>query len=266
MEQRVTTEQVYIERSGAGPDLVLLHGWGLNGGVWPQALCDTLSEHFRLHRVDLPGFGHSRDCLPDEYTLQSLVELLLPQLPERACWLGWSLGGMVAMQAALSYPERVSRLITVASSPCFVTGDDEAHWPAMPVANLEKFSAGLLADPAQILSRFIALQAMGSPDAKLQTRSLRQVVLSRPEPAEAALAGGLSILADADLRPALGQLTQPWLRLYGRLDALVPRRHQAAMDMLHPTSVSHCFPRAGHAPFLSHPEAFVGQVQRFFAA
>ncbi|MDX1266111.1 MAG: alpha/beta fold hydrolase, partial [Oceanisphaera sp.] len=50
---------VYVERRGRGPDLVLLHGWGMNGAVW-QGLAPRLEADFRLHLVDLPVFGHSR--------------------------------------------------------------------------------------------------------------------------------------------------------------------------------------------------------------
>ncbi|HRA24442.1 MAG TPA: alpha/beta fold hydrolase, partial [Usitatibacteraceae bacterium] len=49
---------LHVELAGQGPDLVLLHGWGLHGGVW-QGLARELAPAFRLHLVDLPGHGHS---------------------------------------------------------------------------------------------------------------------------------------------------------------------------------------------------------------
>ena len=49
---------VSVERFGQGPDLVLLHGWGMNGAVW-HGIAQELAAHYRLHLVDLPGFGNS---------------------------------------------------------------------------------------------------------------------------------------------------------------------------------------------------------------
>ena len=51
---------MHIETVGQGPDLVLIHGWALHGGVFAP-LVARLSGRFRLHLVDLPGHGHSRD-------------------------------------------------------------------------------------------------------------------------------------------------------------------------------------------------------------
>ncbi|MFP4076237.1 MAG: alpha/beta fold hydrolase, partial [Halochromatium sp.] len=81
------------------PTLVLLHGWGMNNGVW-DALPASISERFHLHPIELPGHGnapfqsHWRD-LPD------WADAVLAQAPEQAIWLGWSLGALVALQAAL---------------------------------------------------------------------------------------------------------------------------------------------------------------------
>ena len=49
---------LHVEVRGSGPDLVLLHGWALHGGMWGPWL-DHLATHRRLHVIDLPGHGHS---------------------------------------------------------------------------------------------------------------------------------------------------------------------------------------------------------------
>ena len=50
-----------VERRGDGPDLVLLHGWGMHGGVWDE-LVPRLAARFRVHVPDLPGHGRSTAC------------------------------------------------------------------------------------------------------------------------------------------------------------------------------------------------------------
>ena len=114
---------LYVEISGAGRDLILIHGWGMHGGVW-AGVVDALSQQFRVHVVDLPGMGHSPACAP--YTLAQLTDTVAAVLPDRAMMCGWSLGGLVAMQLALSHPGRVERLMLVGATPRFVGGED---WP-----------------------------------------------------------------------------------------------------------------------------------------
>lgn len=83
--------------------LVLLHGWGLNAEVW-HCISEELASHFTLHLVDLPGFGRSRGF--GAMSLDEMAQQVLDAAPQNAIWLGWSLGGLVASQIALSQPER----------------------------------------------------------------------------------------------------------------------------------------------------------------
>ena len=115
-------EGLHVETLGRGPPLVLLHGWAMHSGVF-QPLVDALAAHFECWLVDLPGHGRSDAFLPLER--ESVTEALLAQVPN-AFWLGWSLGGLIALEAALRAPQRVRGLIEIASSPRFVRGPD---WP-----------------------------------------------------------------------------------------------------------------------------------------
>ncbi|NHH99400.1 MULTISPECIES: pimeloyl-ACP methyl ester esterase BioH [Oceanimonas] len=249
---------VYTEQHGRGPHLVLLHGWGMNGAVWRE-LATRLEGDFCLHIVDLPGFGHS-PALAAGATLADWADSVLAAVPERAAWLGWSLGGLVATQAALQAPTRVSALITLASSPRFVS---EAGWPGIKPEVLSGFEQQLAEDHHQVVNRFLALQAMGSEHARDDIRRLRDSLASKPAPDPGALAAGLGLLGEVDLRTRLADLGMPLLRLYGRLDGLVPRKAAALTDDLAPASHSHMEPKASHAPFISHPDATAEQIRRF---
>ncbi len=192
-----------------------------------------------------------------------MAQQLLPQLPERATMLGWSLGGLVASQLALLQPARVSALISVASSPCFTA---QAEWPGIKPDTLTGFQQQLSDDFRRTVERFLALQTMGTENARQDARQLKEVVLSQPMPSVAALQSGLEILRQSDLRPALDTLSVPFLRLYGALDGLVPRRIAAELDARWPGSPSVVMEKAAHAPFISHPEAFCGHVTQFIHA
>ncbi|ORM67792.1 pimeloyl-ACP methyl ester esterase BioH [Pantoea rwandensis] len=249
---------LYWHTTGEGDcDLVLLHGWGLNAEVW-QNIVPRLSPHFRLHLVDLPGFGRSQGF--GALTLAEMAQQLLPHLPERARLLGWSLGGLVASHIALTQPERVSGLISVASSPCFTARGD---WPGIKPETLESFQQQLSHDFQRTVERFLALQTMGTENARQDARQLKEVVLSQPMPSVAVLEGGLAILRQDDLRDALDTLTVPFLRIYGYLDGLVPRRAAEELDARWPDSPSVMIEKAAHAPFISHPDEFCQQIIDF---
>ena len=252
---------LYWHTTGTGDrDLVLLHGWGLNAEVW-QNIVPRLSPHFRLHLVDLPGFGRSQGF--GALTLADMAQQLLPQLPERAVLLGWSLGGLVASQIALAQPERVTALISVASSPCFTAHED---WPGIKPETLESFQQQLSNDFQRTVERFLALQTMGTENARQDARQLKEVVLSQPMPSVAVLEGGLEILSNVDLRAQLPQLVMPFLRLYGALDGLVPRRIAKQLDEALPRSPSIVMENAAHAPFVSHPDTFCQHIIEFIQA
>ncbi|MBV7416282.1 pimeloyl-ACP methyl ester esterase BioH [Aeromonas sp. sif2433] len=250
---------ISVERFGQGPDLVLLHGWGMNGAVW-HGIAQQLADHYRVHLVDLPGFGNSPLNDGSDYSLPWLAEQVASVLPERCHLLGWSLGGLVASQLALTHPERVQSLITVASSPCFMARDE---WPGIAPKVLAGFNQMLAGDFKQTIERFLAIQAMGSEHARDDIRQLRHWLAERPAPQLAALEAGLGLLADVDLRDELTTLSLPWLRIYGRLDSLVPKAAIPLLNERYPHSRSLVLDKASHAPFISHPAQFIAMVREF---
>lgn len=250
--------QLYWQTIGTGDrHLVMLHGWGLNAGVW-QSVVDRLSPHFCLHLVDLPGYGRSRGFVP--MSLGEMVETLLPQAPEKAVWLGWSLGGLVASTVALRHPERVSGLISVASSPCFAAGD---AWPGIKPQTLSGFQQQLSEDFQRTVERFLALQTLGTDSARQDARLLKSVVLALPSPEVEVLNAGLEMLRTVDLREEMKTLTLPLLRIYGALDGLVPRKIAPLLDAEWPASEAVIIEKAAHAPFISHPAVFCQQLIDF---
>lgn len=246
---------IWWQTKGEGNcQLVLLHGWGLNAEVW-DCITPELSSQFTLHLVDLPGFGRSRGF--GAMSLEEMMQQVLAKAPEKAVWLGWSLGGLVASLAALTAPERVQALVTVASSPCFSAQTD---WPGIKPEVLSGFQQQLSEDFQRTVERFLALQTMGTESARQDARKLKSAVLALPMPTVEVLNGGLEILKTIDLREALASLPMPFLRLYGHLDGLVPRKIVPLLDQRWPASQSYVFPKAAHAPFISHPEAFCQQL------
>jgi pimeloyl-[acyl-carrier protein] methyl ester esterase len=249
---------LYVEQRGNGPDLVMLHGWGLHGGLF-ASIADRLVEQYRLHLVDLPG--HGRSSMPeDDYTLENLATQIAAAVPTDAVWLGWSLGGRIALTAAASV-NRVSKLILVGANPCFV---QQVDWPhAMPEAELAQFANSLRDDYRATLQRFVALQSRGSERGRDELRRLRETLFDHGEPDKSALAAGLQLLGDADLRSLLSTIQQPTLILHGERDTLAPLAAAEYTATQIPNAKLVTINGAGHAPFISHPEEFIAAIEEF---
>ena len=248
-----------IQCYGAGTPLVVIHGWGMNLNIW-QPVLPSLSEKHTVYCVDLPGFGDSSWPFEETVSLDGLVDALAPALPEKCHVMGWSLGGLVATQFALKHPDRTLSLTTVASSPHFVESDS---WPGIKPHVLEQFQHQLDSDFRKTIERFLAIQAMGSSDAKAQIKLVRELIFSKPTPDQKVLKETLKLLQECDLREQLANIKVPFLRLYGRLDSLVPERAITKIDELAPQSTSFTFNKSSHAPFLSAPDDFCRVLSEF---
>lgn len=257
---------LYVEVIGSGPPLVLLHGWAMHGGVFAP-LVARLRDRHTLHIVDLPGHGLSRD-VDVPLTLAACVEAVAAVVP-RAPWCGWSLGGLVALQAAATMPRQMPALAMLCASPRFVRGDSaiDNSWKYGVSAEIFRdFASGLRADYRGTVDRFAALEAFGSEHAKDEIRALRDGLFARGEPAAQVLADGLVLLETTDLRSVLPGLAVPSLWLAGRRDRLVDPRAMRDAAALTPAAQFAMIEHAGHAPFLTHADAVATRLTGFLEA
>ncbi|HEX7339132.1 MAG TPA: pimeloyl-ACP methyl ester esterase BioH [Rhodanobacteraceae bacterium] len=253
--------KLYIQTEGHGDThIVLLHGWAMHGGVFAP-LTARLAERATVHVVDLPGHGYSHDC--DVSLDPAICAQAVAQATPPAIWLGWSLGGLVALSGALEHADQVQALAMICSSPCFVRQPD---WPfGMPMDVFKSFGNELDTQYHETLDRFLALEAMGSDNARAQMKRLREDVFARGKPDPRVLREGLAALHDTDLRARLGSLTQPSAWIAGARDRLIPWQGmqwaaQAAGGSF--TRVEH----AGHAPFIGFVDQVMAALQPLFDA
>lgn len=260
---------MHIETLGRGEPLVLIHGWGMHGGVWGN-VAQSLALTHQVHCVDLPGFGLSAGRvatrlgivgLQPDLPLDAIVAELCATFKEPVSVCGWSLGGQVAMRWAVREPSQVNKLIVVTSTPCFTERDD---WLlGMQTDVLEKFAAELEQNYATTLRRFISLQLRGSEKERELLTQLREQLFSRGEPDMDALRGGLAILRDVDQRSEVVGIAQPTLVIAGQRDKLTPPEASYYLAQVMPNARVVEIEGAAHAPFLSHPDIFIEQVKSF---
>ncbi len=251
---------LHVETTGNGPSLVMLHGWGANSGVW-AGIRDELARRYTLHLFDLPGHGQSEFNADAMRDMTSLASEIAEYIDEPTLWLGWSLGGMAALAIAQNMPTKVKALVSVASAPRFLRSDD---WPyAVEAPVLADFAEQLQSDPQTALKRFVALQTRGSVTQRDDARILRQSLLEENMADAKALAAGLELLRNSDLRAALGNIRCPVLLLAGERDTLHPLAAMQATAETIPSARLKVIAGAGHAPFISHKDIFLETVLSF---
>ncbi len=230
--------------------MLFVHGWGQSASIWFEQ-----RQHFTAARfVNLPGHGGAAD-LPAENWLKALES----QLPDQPCILvGWSLGGMLAMQLAQRAPERLAGLVLVSSTPCFVQKTDWPHGCDTPT--FAAFEAGIHAPEKErqhTLSRFFALMLHGDGLSRAAFNRLARQAVNRQHPtSQAGLEQGLHLLSELDLRADVTPRSVPTLILHGEQDAIVPFAAGQALTRQMPQAGLQAFADCGHAPFLSQAHKF----------
>lgn len=237
--------------------LVLLHGWGLTPRVWAP-LRERFSASLSVHAPPLPGHGEAAPAGPG---LAAWSEALLTQLPDDCVLCGWSLGALLALELARRHPERISRLVLVGASPCFVAQPD---WPqGLDAATVGGFTRDFAADPATTLRRFVALQSVGDARRRVVHGGLVEAIAYADEAQRPPLSDGLHLLAEVDLRDAVATLRQPALVLHGAGDALMPLDAARWLAEHLPNAHLAVFDDCGHAPFLSLPAESAALIEAF---
>jgi len=249
------------------PNLVLIHGWGADNQVWQAWAQQTLASSMRLHFIELPGFGQQAEIdlglsVSAEHVNQAWLANLVERLPDEPTWLlGWSLGGLLAQQLFLQYPQRILGIINLASTPCFQQGQGW-HYGVAPSLMLD-FIHALQADGKALLNTFYALQCQGGDKARLFTRQLRQQYLGRALPSFKGLYQGLQLLQSLDLRDKMRHNKRPCLWLLGEKDPLVPAAGLLDWVAREQAGSAELITGAAHIPFLSHPDVTSQSIIKF---
>ncbi len=253
---------LYVEINGSGPDLVLLHGWGLNLRVW-DGLVKELSDRFRVIAIDLPGHGRSGwsagGGTPAEQAW--LIHSTLASVSNRYSLLGWSMGGQIALDLAAAMPTQIHRLLLVAATPRFAASPDWPH--GMQPALIAKLATQLSNDYQRTVSDFLELQVRGSVEGEDVLEQLRNALFVHGQAKPEALQAGLNTLAMSDLRPTLPHVNLPALVISGQHDRITSPAASRALAQALPDAIYVEMRRAAHAPFLSHRPEFAALVDKF---
>jgi len=247
------------DRRGNGAPLLLIHGLGYARWGWEPVLPE-LAEQFDVILFDNRGIGES-DAPPGPYTVAEMAADAVQVLDEagvaRAHVVGTSLGGMIAQELALAYPERVDRLVLACTTP----GGQKAH--PMPQVTVALMAEAATLEPAVALRRFVE-NALAPATVEAHPEIVEQIMAHRLATAQqpAAWAAQASAGATFDAYDRLGALAAPTLVQHGDEDVVVDPRNADLLVELLPDARLERVP-GGHLFFWEAPEQFVSSVSGF---
>jgi pimeloyl-ACP methyl ester carboxylesterase len=239
------------DRAGSGPPVLFVHGWTCNRTFWERQVLG-LRDRFTTITVDLRGHGESSRP-PKGYGIGALagdLEALVRALGvPRIAVVGWSLGGMVALELARRLGARVSALGLVGTTAGGLGDPDNPL--AQPSARAE-LAPRIAADFRGFIREFAPSLFKAGAASPLLPWALAQTQKTAPHVAAACFES----VFDFDARPFLGELRVPTAVLHGRADALFPLAHAEQLTAHIPGATLTVFEESGHAPHLEEPEAF----------
>jgi pimeloyl-[acyl-carrier protein] methyl ester esterase len=256
-------DSLYTEVKGQGHNVVLLHGWGMHGGLWGK-FNELLSESCQTHAIDFPGFGFSKN-VENEFTLDAItavVEDYIKQLNKPVSLIGWSLGGLITLNILKRKNVDINKVVLIATTPSFTKKLD---WEcAIEQSVFNDFSNDLKIDYKKTLKRFLSLQTRGSDLSREELRELNKKLTERGEPNIMALENGLKILSEEDLRTKNENKIATMIVL-GEKDTLVPLSVKNKFEKMFPNLDKLILEKTGHAPFISNPEICAEKIKNFIS-
>ncbi|UQN07333.1 alpha/beta fold hydrolase [Deinococcus sp. QL22] len=254
---------------GDGPPLVLLHGIGQSLEDWHEVLA-PLAERHRVYALDLIGFGLTDK--PDvPYSLAGLarfVQHFLDAVGETrpATLIGNSLGGAVAQQFAVMYPERAARLVLVNSA-----GFGAEVTPLLRLLTVPRLGERLLRPHPRSTARVVRSIFRDSAFMTPERLQHAELVAEQPNRSRAYLSVARHLGTWRGIRPdwrdtlirQLAARQLPTLLIWGEYDQILPAHHLRAAQNAYPHARSHLFKNTGHLPQVERAGEFSALVLGF---
>ena len=250
--------RIAYERAGAGPPLVVLHGYVGDGlGTWRHQI-DGLSDEFTVVAWDAPGAGRSSDP-PESFGLADYADCLAGFVGAlglgRVHVVGLSFGGGLALELYRRHPTIPMTLVLAGAYAGWAGSLPPRLWNngcgrlwSWPIWRLPSWSA-----------RWVRRCSRNRRGQKLSTSSRQPIVEFHPSRAPTMARS----FAEADLRDVLPRVDVPTLLLYGDKDVRAPLEVAEALHAAIPTSRLVVLPGVGHVSCVEAPERFNREIREF---
>jgi 4,5:9,10-diseco-3-hydroxy-5,9,17-trioxoandrosta-1(10),2-diene-4-oate hydrolase len=261
---------VHYIQAGEGPVVLLLHGLGTSLVTWCRNIVPLATAGFQVLALDLPGYGDSdkpKHLSYDPVAGATLIHRFLATLGvERASLVGNSAGGLIVSLFALSYPEKVERLVLVSSGGLGRQMSWFLRLLSLPIVG-DLFYQPHLQAPYDITRRVFYQPPLFLPEVLPEM----QRTLSLPGFRHAGLKSIRSSINLFGLRqhryilPQLKQLPAPLMIVWGEEDKILPVSHARLAQQALPDSVVHIIPQCGHWPHMEKDTEFNALLTRFLS-
>jgi pimeloyl-ACP methyl ester carboxylesterase len=246
---------------GSGRPILLIHGVN---PVSPKApFLDALAEHGEIIAPSHPGFGNSPR--PEDFdTMYDLVHLyleILDALPAPALVMGFSFGGWIAAEVAVSGSPKLDRLILVDPVGIKLGGREERDIVHFFNTNPAELNRLAWHDPA---NRPAGIYGLGWPTAIDDGMSDEEITVLARNWDALCLYGWRPHMYNPQLKHWLRRISAPTLVLWGQSDRIVTPDYGRAYSALIPGAQFAAIDKAGHHPELEQPRVFVEHAARFF--
>jgi non-heme chloroperoxidase len=249
------------DRAGAGPAVLLIHGWLGNRTVWERQVA-ALRDRFTVVTVDLRGHGESSPPRAG-YTIAGMaadMEQLVRALGvPRIALVGWSMGGLIAQELARRLGDRVTALVLVCTTAGGLT---DAKNPHADLPLVEQMRAAVAADFRGFVRTFVPTLFKAGSESPLVPWLVGQCQRTPPHVAEICLE---SVIA-TDFRDKLSAVKAPTLVMHGRHDATFKLAMGEELKKGIPGAQLVVFEDSGHSPNLEEPERFNEVLGEFLAS
>lgn len=255
----VSGGQLYVEVTGHGQPIMLLHGWPLDHRMFGPQL-EELSHQFRVIAPDRRGFGKS-DINPDLRLELDDIDAVLDALSEDTTHLlGMSQGGRIALRYATTKPERVRSLMLQGA---VIDGYDVAlsEDDGVPVAEYAELAANGRLD--EVVDHWLHHPMMQLAERHQSAQQLLRNIMKEYRGLDLINFDAASYAPANDVLNALPDLKIPTLLLTGAEESPIRRAHAAAMMSRIPDCLEVVFRSSGHLSNLTEPGLYNAAVIDF---
>jgi len=247
--------KIYWDERGAGPPLVLIMGLGCSSDVWRQLRADV-SKSYRTIALDNRCSGRSDRARCTMSLMASDVAAVMDAAGvEKAHIVGASMGGMIAQEFALSYPERVRGLILA----CTLTGGVYAVPTKLDLVLAILWRA--LQTPEAAMDAFVPF--LYDPSTPRERVEAELAILKKFAPSRTALRSQILAVLRWRSYDRLPRITAPTLVLHGDADRFVPFSNGELIASRIPGAQLVMIPHAGHMLATDQPELTYKVVREF---
>jgi len=259
---------------GEGPDVICVHGLGATKASFFDVAAALTVGGYRVHALDLPGFGSSSKPTLGRYDARWFAETIVDVMDrlgiERARVVGNSMGGRAALEVALRWPERVDALALLCPAVAWVK---RGLHPVVRLLRPEfgllphRFTRGMVA--AQFWSMFADRDRVDPSVADIVVDEFQRIYAT-PSARRAFLASARNIYLDrpfgrGGFYPRLAGLETPSLFVWGTDDRLVPSAFKRHVSDWLPAAEQIVLDGCGHVPQVERPDLAGGLLLRFFS-